>query len=363
MGRSYSLTNENQKLKLDTEYKQQGIPILKPAMKARHKAYKLLQKKILLGIFLIQMGSGPYTVLNAEQKAEQLKIFRHKIKPGVEFRFTSDREEHFSMLESDLERGLMRLYTVYNREALQINPQFWLIGQPRALENILASHKKLNQHQIQSILAQRVYRDNKDIFVLYLDGIDRDEVLRLVFQEYSRRLMESRAHNFANTRIGWFHTGMPTYMAWYILGDIRKVNIMQTHAALIRYYCPDFDPQKAIELSRLERNSSWQFAVKSDPRLVFAQSVLSYMYLSSKVKPQAGLLLLENLHQPRDFPQEFERVSGLHLHEFETSMQKNLYPEIKRWRKRLKVEPDLKAPRIRLQTIQDKISRNYTTFK
>lgn len=265
-----------------------------------------------------------------------LKVYYH-FTSEAKFYFSKDRAEHFGLLKNNLKFGLRKLQTAFSMYGLPKKQSFWFFGKKKDLEQVLLKKCGESKSNLNHIFKNGIVRSSCGIFILYPEGADLDEVLRIVFQEYSFQLVHKLMNNYKSKYIGWFQTGLPVYLSWQVTGEITGESLVETNAALIEYYSSYFNPEIAEPLDNLERKNQWNHAFDLSPNQIFGQAVVSYMYWSTKTRHNAGIVLLSRIKKSNEFQNEFERLSGVRLHEFEAELRKNVYPEIKRWRKNKKI--------------------------
>ena len=244
--------------------------------------------------------------------------------------FGEDRSDHYDLLRKDLVFGIRKIQNFYSKNGLPEKPSFWFFSNKKDMSRVLEKKCNFSNHKI---FHGNVFRSSCGVFILYTEGADQVEIQRLIFQEYSFLMLKQLMTNDKIKYTGWFQTALPVYMSWQVAGEISGESLMETHAQALDHFSSYFDPDKAVPLDDLENKKDWEYAFKKSPSQTLGQSVIAYLYWTTKSRYNSGIDLLKRIQKSDEFQGEFERLSGMRLHEFEKELQKKVYPEVKLWRK------------------------------
>ena len=239
-------------------------------------------------------------------------------------------------IKKRLEEGLGRLYTIFEKPALKAAPVYWLLKEEKELETVLAD-KRFNLKPAQKALAlQRgLFRNDRHIVVKLDPIISDDWLLRILFTEYSRNLMDALAPSAKNLRIGWFYAGLSTYMSWMVVAEQDNQNRKIYERYILQYYGRFYTEKGFLPLELLENPADWEAALGRNPQVVFSQAVLAYQYLARLKGPTIGVVILRIFEREDAFNTAFERATLLKLPDFEKKMSEEFYPQLKALQGRL----------------------------
>ena len=233
-------------------------------------------------------------------------------------------------LRFSLESGFGRLYGLFGKPALSKRPVLWLTSEPHEFKAILEDKKlKLKPAVIKKAIKAGLYRDLEHIIMKVDPRTPNDWVLRLVYTELTRNLMDAVTPSARGLRIGWFYAGMSVYMAWMVQAEQDKQSVTVFQNYILNYYGRYFDPKRAIPLELLEVPEDWQQALRSNPNFVYSQAVLAYLHLAQLKGPNVGVLILRIFEKEDAFQTAFERATDLTLKKFESDLKLKLYARIK----------------------------------
>ena len=265
--------------------------------------------------------------------AEPLRIIKKDLMK-CSLRVSPSFEKKSLTMQKHLVDGLTRLNTLFERPPLTRKPVFWLLSNESEMKIVLSREKfKLKPKQIKQALKSRVFRNDVHIAVQLDPATPNDWLLRILFTEYVRTIIDALAPTATSLRIGWFYAGLSTYMAWMVAAEQDGMSQAVFERDIFQYYGRHFNPDKYIPLQLLEVTDDWNSALKKNPAAVYSQSVLAYLYLAKLKGKRIGVLIIKNFDKEDVFGTAFERATGMELKIFEKKLKNNMYEEVRNLKK------------------------------
>ncbi len=278
--------------------------------------------------------------------AETIKIKRTEYEnciiqtaPGFEARAAD--------IQARMVAGFKRLYSLFENPPLKAGkPSFWLLSSADEMRTVLEQKQfRLKPEEIKEAVRLGAYRDDVNIFVRVDPTIPEDWLLRILYTEYVRSLMDALAPSAMKYRIGWFYAGMSSYLAWMVLGEQDSQARALYEKYIFLYYGRQFHPEQYTPLQLLEVPADWRSALRRNSRAVFSQAVLTYLYLAKQKGPTVGIVILRNFHRETAFQTAFERSTGLKLKAFEKEVSEKLFPQVRELHKKTR-RPGQPKPKV-----------------
>ncbi len=235
-------------------------------------------------------------------------------------------------IESSLSAGLDRLRDLFDRPPLSGKPQFWLLSDKKELEVVLGHFFRLDANKRAAAVKLGTYRDSENI-VLVVDPRTADDwLLRLLYTEHARTLLDATAPSARGLRIGWFYSGSAAYFAWLAAGEQSGHSQERTHRLIFEYYARFFNPDEFLPLQLLEVPADWEGALERKGAPVYAQAVLSVLFLVQKKSPRTPVTILRSYEREEAFSTAFSRGAEMTLKDFEKTLVSELFPEVRKMR-------------------------------
>ncbi|MCB1306578.1 MAG: hypothetical protein KDK30_00285 [Leptospiraceae bacterium] len=251
------------------------------------------------------------------------------------FYFSPHTTPEFEQIRLKLEQGIAELDQIFGHPPVDRRPAFWFVADEAEMRFVLNEQiPYLNEDGVYRAIKSRVYRHQGNVYILYRAGTPRAQVLRLVFQVHTDRLIRAVADSPVDEdTVGWFFNGMAAYYAWLMQSRLYDLSPVEANSRILDYYARYFDPEQAAPLAELESWREWKRALQSNPGQVYGQAAIAYLYLARSKNPGIGLTVLRLLENGESFSEAFERATGTRLFEFEEQFKKEMLPEVSRARK------------------------------
>ena len=265
--------------------------------------------------------------------------------PNCQLRVSPTLVKKAAALETSLSAGLERLWDLFDRPPLTGKPQFWLLADAAEMDAVLLEMFKLPTERRALAVKMGAYRDAENIVMVVDPRTPDDWLLRLVYTEHARTLLDATAPSARGLRIGWFYGGTAAYVAWVAAGEQLGHSQDRTHRLILEYYGRFFNPDEFIPLELLEVPADWEGALGRKGAAVYAQSVLSVLFLAMKKSPRTPVTILRSYEREDAFSTAFSRGAEMSLQEFEKSFFTEFFPEIRKLRGQKAPPTPKKEPR------------------
>jgi hypothetical protein len=234
---------------------------------------------------------------------------------------------------SQITKGTVSIRETMGKAVNAVKPGFWIVSDLREMDAVMKEALKIKSEAIRDqASAQGVIKYNNNIVMILNPDISFDWFSRILFMEYTRYLMNSLAPAAKNYNIGWFYSGLSSYIGWKAAAREENKEELVFQNELRNYYASFFNPAEASELINLESPEQWKKTVSENPAQAFAQSVLIYQYLAQNHGDESGINVLKLFNSESYFEDAFKRIYKKDLKEFEAELKEKLYPEIEKLR-------------------------------
>ena len=264
--------------------------------------------------------------------------------PNCKLRVSAALVKKAAAIESSLSAGLDRLRDLFDRPALSGKPQFWLLSDSAEMNTVLQQFFKLPDDLRTKAAKAGAYRDAENVVLVVDPGTSDDWLLRLIYTEHARTLLDATAPSARGLRIGWFYAGASAYFAWLAAGEQLGHNEERTNRLVMEYYSRFFNPDEFLPLQLLEVPADWDGALERKGAQVYAQAVLSILFLAMQKSARTPITILRSYEREDAFSTAFSRGSGLTLKQFEKSIVAELFPMVRRLRDQRATDPPKGEP-------------------